>query len=70
MDTFQVQSIAELNSFSCLRVESKDKQQSRHKMVEPEKSIGIWLQALYANHSCLLNVTSAFIGDIIIIRAA
>ncbi len=33
-------------------------------------SAGLWIQASYINHSCLPNVERAFIGDMIIIRAA
>lgn len=34
------------------------------------KSAGVWILASYINHSCLPNVERAFIGDMIVIRAA
>lgn len=69
VDTFRVQSIAELNGFGCPRVKSRDKQQFETKKSELDQSTGIWLQASYSNHSCLPNATRAFIGDMMIVRA-
>ncbi|KAJ8121379.1 hypothetical protein ONZ43_g2153 [Nemania bipapillata] len=69
VDTFQVQSIAELNGFGCPRVKSRDESDTNEKSLDHETSTGIWLQASYANHSCLPNVTRAFIGDMMIVHA-
>ncbi|KAJ2992462.1 hypothetical protein NUW58_g2161 [Xylaria curta] len=69
VDTFRVQSIAELNGFGCPRVKSRDKEQGDKEKFDHENSTGIWLQASYANHSCLPNATRAFIGDMMIVRA-
>lgn len=33
-------------------------------------SAGVWISASYINHSCIPNVERAFIGDMIVIRAA
>ncbi|UKZ67652.1 uncharacterized protein TrAtP1_008807 [Trichoderma atroviride] len=69
VDTFRVQSIAELNGFGCPRVKSRDKKQPKARNLGFNDSTGIWLQASYANHSCLPNATRAFIGDMMIVRA-
>ncbi|EFW98456.1 tpr domain containing protein [Grosmannia clavigera kw1407] len=66
LDTFRVESIAELNRFGCPRVKSGDNEGTTE---GEETSTGIWLQASYANHLCILNVSRAFIGDIIVVRA-
>lgn len=34
------------------------------------RSAGVWILASYINHSCLPNIERAFIGDMIVIRAA
>ncbi|KAL8724263.1 MAG: hypothetical protein Q9166_008052 [cf. Caloplaca sp. 2 TL-2023] len=36
----------------------------------PAKTIGIWLLACRANHSCLPNVSRAIVGDKLILRAS
>ncbi|PON28656.1 TPR domain-containing protein [Trichoderma gamsii] len=69
VDTFRVQAIAELNGFGCPRVKSRDKKQLKAGNLGFGESTGIWLQASYANHSCLPNATRAFIGDMMIVRA-
>jgi len=69
VNTFQVQSITEFNGFGCARVKSSDKEEHEKKERNQENSTGIWLQASYANHSCLPNVARAFIGDMMVVRA-
>ncbi|KAJ2900106.1 hypothetical protein MKZ38_002599 [Zalerion maritima] len=69
VDTFQVQSIADFNGFSCPRVKSSDKEEGGEKHNDYKTSTGIWLQASYANHSCLQNAAGAFIGDMMVVRA-
>lgn len=69
VDTFRVQSIAELNGFGCPRVKSRDKWKLKTETSELDQSTGIWLQASYSNHSCIPNATRAFIGDMMIVRA-
>ncbi|KAL7971349.1 hypothetical protein HDV63DRAFT_416450 [Trichoderma sp. SZMC 28014] len=69
VDTFRVQSIAELNGFGCPRVKSGDKGELKTETSELDQSTGIWLQASYSNHSCIPNATRAFIGDMMIVRA-
>lgn len=39
-------------------------------LLDQHKSAGIWINASYINHSCLPNIQTAFIGDMMIIRAA
>lgn len=39
-------------------------------LLDQHKSAGIWIYASYINHSCLPNIETAFIGDMMIIRAA
>ena len=69
VDTFQVQSIAEVNGFGCPRVKSSDEEERKKKDSHSESSTGIWLHASYTNHSCLPNVHRAFIGDMMVVRA-
>lgn len=69
VDTFRVQSIAELNGFGCPRVKSRDKEELKEEISDFEDSTGIWLQASYSNHSCIPNANRAFIGDMMIVRA-
>ncbi|KAH8845485.1 hypothetical protein MCOR27_007106 [Pyricularia oryzae] len=70
VDTFRVQSIAELNGFGCPRLRSRDKERMNVQEGGPESSTGMWLHAAYANHTCIPNATRAFIGDMMIVRAA
>ncbi|KAM0466045.1 hypothetical protein ACHAPV_000998 [Trichoderma viride] len=69
VDTFRVQSIAELNGFGCPRVKSWGNEKPKAEKSELDQSTGIWLQASYSNHSCIPNATRAFIGDMMIVRA-
>ncbi|TLD17997.1 hypothetical protein PspLS_10479 [Pyricularia sp. CBS 133598] len=69
VDTFRVQSIAELNGFECPRLRSRDKKRINGQEDGPNSSTGMWLHASYANHSCIPNATRAFIGDMMIVRA-
>ena len=39
-------------------------------LLDYPRSAGLWISASYINHSCLPNVERAFIGDMIVIRAA
>lgn len=66
VDTFQAQTIAELNGFGCptLRSSLHDEEDS------VRESTGTWLRASYMNNSCLPNTSRAFIGDMMIVRAA
>lgn len=66
VDAFQAQTIAEFNGFGCPAIRSSldDEEDS------VAGSTGIWLQASYMNHSCLPNTSRAFIGDMMIVRAA
>lgn len=66
LDAFQVQAIAELSGFKCPSIRSSPDNE------EPRggESCGIWLRAAYMNHSCVPNTTGAFIGDMMIVRAA
>lgn len=66
VDAFQVQAIAELNGFGCPRIRSSLDDDDKQSV----ESSGIWLHASYMNHSCLPNTTRAFIGDMMIVRAA
>ncbi|KEZ43239.1 hypothetical protein SAPIO_CDS4929 [Scedosporium apiospermum] len=45
VDTFRIQSIAELNGFRCPRVKPRDEEQCSQERFDHEKSTGIWLQA-------------------------
>jgi tetratricopeptide (TPR) repeat protein len=70
VDTFRVQAVVDFNSFGCPRVKSGDKQDRATKADDVvQSSTGIWLRASYANHSCIPNVTRAFIGDMMVVRA-
>lgn len=72
VDTFRVQCIAELNAFECPRVKSSDREETIGEDGDgsPSSGSGIWLQASYANHSCLPNGMRAFIGDMMVVRAS
>lgn len=66
VDTFQVLAIVELNRFGCPSIRSGLDEEKK----EDKESTGIWIQASYINHSCLQNTFRAFIGDMMILRAA
>lgn len=66
LDVFQVQLISELNGFGCPSIRSSfDGEDQVYR-----ESSGIWLRASYMNHSCIPNTFPAFIGDMMIVRAA
>lgn len=65
VDTFQVQAIAGLNGFECPSIRSSlDVEEGKAR-----QSTGVWIHASYINHSCLPNTCTAFIGDMMIVRA-
>lgn len=69
---FLIHAIIDLNCYKF--VQSRDFHR-RLARVEPDildqhKSAGIWIHASYVNHSCLPNIETAFIGDMMMIRAA
>lgn len=66
LDVFQVQLISELNGFGCPSIRSGVDGEDQ----EYRESSGIWLRASYMNHSCIPNTFRAFIGDMMIVRAA
>ncbi|CAK7221342.1 hypothetical protein SCUCBS95973_004462 [Sporothrix curviconia] len=78
VDTFRAQAIAELNAFECPRVKTGDgsaaerARSGSNGMTENDlkTSVGIWLHASRANHACIPIINRAFIGDMMIVRAA
>lgn len=71
IDAFTVSSILESNAFRVERVARR--LGGAGKVDTDSKTIGsdtgIWIQASYINHSCLANVSRAFVGDMMVIRA-
>lgn len=66
LDTFQIQAISQLIGIGCPDIRSIiDDDQDK----PGRGSTGFWLNASYMNHSCIPNIASAFIGDIMIVRA-
>lgn len=59
LDTFRVQAILRSNGFGL-----------DHEKKRSGGSTGVWIHASYANHSCIGNVSRAFIGDMMIVRAS
>lgn len=69
---FMIHAIIDLN---CYKFFQSREFHRRFARAEPDllyqhKSAGIWINASYINHSCLPNIQTAFIGDMMIIRAA
>ncbi|KAL8806219.1 MAG: hypothetical protein Q9182_001494 [Xanthomendoza sp. 2 TL-2023] len=75
LNTFQVENIIGHNNFSHRLLDS-DTQFHFHENAQhgptttDDENSGVWLFASRFNHSCLPNVSRAFIGDIIILRAS
>ncbi|KAH6721120.1 TPR domain-containing protein [Leptodontidium sp. MPI-SDFR-AT-0119] len=71
VDSFLIEAIRLKNCFSCPRL-SLDLLQA-HLSTQPSAptllSTGLWIKASYINHSCLPNLTRAFIGDMMLIHA-
>ncbi|KAG4430492.1 hypothetical protein IFR05_014016, partial [Cadophora sp. M221] len=71
VDSFLIEAIRLKNCFSCPRL-SLDLLQAH---LSPQTSTptllstGLWIKASYVNHSCLPNLTRAFIGDMMLIHA-
>ncbi|KGO71893.1 Tetratricopeptide-like helical [Penicillium italicum] len=73
VDTFQVARIISLNSFGSPTSSRGDHiHDARDAITGPETlhNCGIWPYASMINHSCMSNAHRAFIGDMMIIRAA
>lgn len=76
INSHQIESIIRRNSFDCEKVKSIALTGSLRHSTEPDPKPehptpkGMWIQASYANHSCLANAHYAFIGDMMILRAA
>lgn len=73
IDTFRTAAISEYNRFGCPNVRSSDTAGQRsdaNAENDQEHSVGVWLVASHINHACDENASRAFIGDMMIIRAA
>ncbi|KAJ5774296.1 hypothetical protein N7457_009192 [Penicillium paradoxum] len=73
IDTFHISSIISLNSFSgpaSSKAEHIPDVQDASGNLQTLLANGVWLLASKFNHSCMCNVNRAFIGDMIIVRAA
>lgn len=66
VDTFQTQAALEHNGFACPSVPDAFITDPATQAVS---STGVWLTPSAINHDCIGNVTRAFIGDMIVIRA-
>ncbi|KAL3465439.1 hypothetical protein BJX64DRAFT_297184 [Aspergillus heterothallicus] len=78
VDTFLIERIVSLNCFGCA-LSSRDVYISNRKDTDPAHvdlansgfhSTGIWCLASYINHCCYANAHRAFVGDMMIVRAA
>jgi tetratricopeptide (TPR) repeat protein len=73
IDTFQVQSIIEQNSFSApdLRPVKAGSTTGTNKAAETdtETSVGVWMHASRINHACGANTNRGFLGDLMLIHA-
>ncbi|MCJ1470935.1 hypothetical protein MMC07_009583 [Pseudocyphellaria aurata] len=72
IDGFMIDSIVALN---CYKFPQSRDYHNKFLHADPDledypRSAGVWVLASYINHSCLPNVERAFIGDMIVIRAA
>ncbi|KAL8687450.1 MAG: hypothetical protein Q9224_005149, partial [Gallowayella concinna] len=75
LDTFQIENIIGHNNFGHRLLDSDSQfhfhENAHHGPTIPDdENSGVWLLASRFNHSCLPNVSRAFIGDIIILRAS
>lgn len=66
VDTFQAQAALEHNGFACPSIPDAFVTDPATQAVS---STGVWLTPSAINHDCIGNVTRAFIGDMIVIRA-
>ncbi|KAL2064031.1 hypothetical protein VTL71DRAFT_4525 [Oculimacula yallundae] len=71
VDTFLIEAIRLKNCFSCPRLSLSLLQEhlSSSSLNPTLLSTGLWIKSSYINHSCLPNLTRAFIGDMMIIHA-
>lgn len=69
---FMIHAIIDLNCYKFCQSRDFHRRLARAEpdLLDQHKSAGIWINASYINHSCLPNIEAAFIGDMIIIRAA
>lgn len=69
---FMIHAIIDLNCYKFFQSREFHHRLARAEpdLLDQQKSAGIWINASYINHSCLPNIEAAFIGDMIIIRAA
>ena len=73
VETFHVQSVIEHNAFGIAGLRSSDEFISPTVTPDSEherSSAGIRITASYINHACVANANRAFIGDLMIVRAA
>lgn len=62
-------------AFNCYKFPQSRDYHNKFAHADPDledypRSAGVWILASYINHSCLPNIERAFIGDMIVIRAA
>jgi hypothetical protein len=69
IDTFQVQTVIEYNSFGYTSGRFSRAYGNAVYAEEGARSSGLWCQASYMNHACLFNAQRSFIGDMMIVRA-
>lgn len=69
---FMIHAIVDLNCYKFFQSRDFHRRLARAEpdLLDHHKSAGIWIQASYINHSCLPNIETAFIGDMMIVRAA
>lgn len=69
---FMIHAIIDLNCYKFFQSRDFHLRLARAEpdILDQHKSAGIWINASYINHSCLPNIQTAFIGDMMIIRAA
>lgn len=69
---FMIHAIIDLNCYKFSQSRDFHRRLARAEpdLLDQDKSAGIWINASYINHSCLPNIQTAFIGDMMIIRAA
>lgn len=69
---FMIRAIIDMNCYKFFQSRDFHRRFARAEpdLLDQDKSAGIWINASYINHSCLPNIETAFIGDMMIIRAA
>ncbi|KAL2824205.1 hypothetical protein BDW59DRAFT_180299 [Aspergillus cavernicola] len=74
VDTFLIERIMALNCFGCplssREAHIRGMRQTQSDTDKQFNSCGVWALASYINHSCYSNARRAFIGDMMIVRAA